>query len=110
VLRLRSRRLRWSDAGPLPRTADRIADELRLLLQHAAVPPPYVLVGHSFGGLVVRLFAARHPGLVAGVVLIEPAIPEDWIDPSADRRLLVARGVRLCRYGGWAAAPVSLGS
>ena len=93
----------WSDAGPLPRTADRICDELRLLLQHAAVPAPYVLVGHSFGGLVVRLFAARHPGLVAGIVLIEPAIPEDWIDPSADRRLLIARGVRLCRYGGWAA-------
>jgi pimeloyl-ACP methyl ester carboxylesterase len=62
-----------------------------------------VLVGHSFGGLVVRLFAARHPEIVAGLVLIEPAIPEDWADPSAERRLLIARGTRLCRYGGMAA-------
>jgi pimeloyl-ACP methyl ester carboxylesterase len=93
----------WSEAGPLPRTADRIADELHLLLQHAGVPAPYVLVGHSFGGLVVRLFASRHPELVAGLVLIEPAIPEDWIDPSPERRLLIARGTRLCRYGGMAA-------
>src|SRR5262245_39485585 len=51
----------WSEAGPLPRTADRLADELHVLLQNASVPPPYVLVGHSFGGLVVRLVASRHP-------------------------------------------------
>src|SRR5918994_1877593 len=44
----------WSDAGPLPRTAGRIADELRQLLRRADVAPPYVLVGHSFGGLVMR--------------------------------------------------------
>ena len=36
-------------------------------------------------------------------VLIEPAIPEDWIDPSSERRLLITRGTRLCRYGGMAA-------
>jgi pimeloyl-ACP methyl ester carboxylesterase len=87
----------------MPRTAGRIADELYLLLQRATVTGRYVLVGHSFGGLVVRLFAARHPDLVAGIVLIEPAVPEDWVDPTPDRRLLMARGVRLCRYGGWAA-------
>src|SRR4051812_32708693 len=40
----------WSDAGPLPRTAGRIADELRVLLERAGEPPPYLLVGHSFGG------------------------------------------------------------
>jgi pimeloyl-ACP methyl ester carboxylesterase len=62
-----------------------------------------LLVGHSFGGLVVRLFASRHAELVAGVVLIEPAIPEDWVDPSPERRLLITRGTRLCRYGGIAA-------
>jgi pimeloyl-ACP methyl ester carboxylesterase len=93
----------WSDAGPMPRTASRIAGELFDLLRHGAVPPPYVLVGHSFGGLVTRLFTARHRDLVAGLVLIEPAIVEEWADPSADRRALVARGTRLCRYGAWAA-------
>jgi pimeloyl-ACP methyl ester carboxylesterase len=89
----------WSDAGPLPRTASQIAGELRLLLRAAAAPPPYLLVGHSFGGLVVRLFAARHPADVAGLVLIEPVHPEDWVEPSADQRALLERGTRLCRYG-----------
>ncbi|HEY3161452.1 MAG TPA: alpha/beta fold hydrolase [Vicinamibacterales bacterium] len=93
----------WSDAGPLPRTAGRIAGELHELLHAAAVPPPYVLVGHSYGGLVMRLFASRHADKVAGLVLIEPAIPEQWADPTGEQRALVARGVRLCRYGATAA-------
>jgi pimeloyl-ACP methyl ester carboxylesterase len=93
----------WSDAGPLPRTASRVADELRELLRAAAVAPPYVLVGHSYGGLVMRLYASRHPNDVAGLVLIEPAIPEDWTNPTDEQRALIARGVRLCRYGATAA-------
>jgi pimeloyl-ACP methyl ester carboxylesterase len=66
-----------SDAGPRPRTSDRIVGELHELLTRARVPPPYVLVGHSFGGLNVRLFAARHPDQVSGVVLVD-ATPEDY--------------------------------
>ncbi len=93
----------WSDAGPLPRTAGRIAGELHALLHTAAVPHPYVLVGHSYGGLVMRLFASRHADEVAGLVLIEPAIPEEWADPTDEQRALVARGVRLCGYGATAA-------
>lgn len=93
----------WSDAGPLPRTAGRIADELLSLLREAGVPPPYVLVGHSFGGLVTRLFAARHPKTVAGLVLIEPAIPGEWVQLSPEKRALVDRGTRLCGIGARAA-------
>jgi pimeloyl-ACP methyl ester carboxylesterase len=93
----------WSDAGPLPRTAGRIADELYELLRRGAVPGPYVLVGHSFGGLVTRLFARRHPDDVAGLVLIEPAIPETWARPAEEQRTMIARGVRLCGYGTTAA-------
>jgi pimeloyl-ACP methyl ester carboxylesterase len=93
----------WSDAGPLPRTAGRIADELHELLLRTATPGPYVLVGHSFGGLVMRLFAARHPGDTAGLVLLEPAIPEEWAAPTDEHRALIARGVRLCGYGAAAA-------
>lgn len=91
--------LGWSDAGPMPRTAGRCADELHALLRAANVPPPYLLVGHSFGGLVARLFVARHRDEVAGVVLIEPAIPEDWIHPSPEKLALIQRGMRLCRIG-----------
>ena len=93
----------WSDAGPLPRTAGRIADELHQLLRTAAVPPPYLLVGHSYGGLVMRLYASRHPNEVAGLVLIEPAIAEEWTDPTDEQRALIARGIRLCGYGATAA-------
>jgi pimeloyl-ACP methyl ester carboxylesterase len=89
----------WSERGPLPRTAGRIADELYALLQRAAVPLPCVLVGHSFGALVMRLLAARHPDAAAALILLEPAHPEEWAHPSEDQQQLIARGVRLCRHG-----------
>jgi pimeloyl-ACP methyl ester carboxylesterase len=69
--------LGWSDLGPRPRSARRMADEFHQLLEAGGVRPPYVLVGHSLSGLVVRLYAARHPGAVAGMVLVDPA-PEDY--------------------------------
>jgi len=61
----------WSDDGPLPRTSGRIVTELHRLLRRARVEPPYVLVGHSFGGLNVRLFASEYRGEVAGMVLVD---------------------------------------
>ena len=64
-----------SEAGPLPRTAERFARELHALLQHAGVLGPYVLVGHSFGGAPVRVFAHAYAPAVAGVVLIEAMNP-----------------------------------
>jgi pimeloyl-ACP methyl ester carboxylesterase len=69
--------LGWSDPGPRPRSAGRIADELHQILEAAGVPAPYLLVGHSLGGLVVRLYGARHPDAVAGLVLVDPT-PEDY--------------------------------
>ncbi len=65
----------WSEPGPLPRTAERFADELHTLLQRAGIPGPYVLVGHSLGGLTARLFAHAYPAEVAGVVLIDAMSP-----------------------------------
>src|SRR5262245_64784648 len=76
----------WSDRGPLPRTAGRMADELNILLERSGETPPYVLVGHSFGGLVTRIFAARYRALSAGLVLVDPAQPEDWVDPAPKER------------------------
>ncbi len=61
----------WSDPGPRPRHAVRLAAELDRLLLSAGVPPPYVLVGHSFGGLTVRILAARREQTVAGLVLVD---------------------------------------
>jgi pimeloyl-ACP methyl ester carboxylesterase len=95
--------LGWSDAGPLPRTAGRVADELHELLHRAQVPAPYVLVGHSFGALVVRIFAARHRQLMAGLVLVDPAHHEEWLEPGPHERQQIERGSRLCRHGATAA-------
>jgi pimeloyl-ACP methyl ester carboxylesterase len=89
----------WSEAGPLPRTAARIADELGELLRRAEVAPPYVLVSHSFGGLVARMFAARQPDVLAGLVFVDPAHPEEWVEPGEHERRQIDRGRRLCRHG-----------
>ena len=64
----------WSEPGPEPRDARRIARELDALLARARIPPPYVLVGHSFGGLAIRMFASRKERrAVAGLVLVDAA-------------------------------------
>lgn len=65
----------WSDPGPLPRTAAHLAGELRQLLLRADERPPYVLVGHSFGGYVVQYFARAFPRNVAGLVLVDSSHP-----------------------------------
>jgi pimeloyl-ACP methyl ester carboxylesterase len=93
----------WSEAGPMPRTAARIAGELRELLERAGEPPPYLLVGHSFGGFVMRLFAARYREDTAGLVLVDPAHPEDWVRPAPKEQVRIDRGARLCRQGSIAA-------
>lgn len=72
----------WSDPGPNPRTGDAMASDLHALLQAAAVPPPYVLVGASFGGFPVRIFAGKFPNEVAGVVLVDSS-HEDQHEPRS---------------------------
>jgi pimeloyl-ACP methyl ester carboxylesterase len=93
----------WSDGAPGPRTVGRIVDELRTLLERAGEKPPFVLVGHSFGGLVMRVFATRYRADTLGVVLVDPAHPEDWVTPAPKEQVKIDRGVRLCRQGGVAA-------
>jgi len=66
----------WSDPGPLPRTSQHFADELHTLLGKAGEAGPYLLVGHSFGGHTVRLFAHQYPQEVVGMVLVD-ARPEE---------------------------------
>ena len=66
----------WSDAGPEPRTSQQIVDELALLLDGEGLEGPFVLVGHSFGGLNMNLFASEYPDMVAGVVLVDSSHPD----------------------------------
>lgn len=62
----------WSQAARGPRDADHIAADLEALLQTTGQTPPYVVVGHSLGGVFARVFASRNPSSVAGLVLIDP--------------------------------------
>jgi len=68
--------LGYSDSSPRARTSKTIAEELHMLLRSAAIPAPYVLVGHSMGGFDVRLYANAYRGDVAGMVLVDSSHPE----------------------------------
>ena len=61
----------WSDPAASPPDGEQIATDLHRLLERAHVPGPYVLAGHSFGGLYVRTYAAKYPDEVAGLVLVD---------------------------------------
>jgi len=65
----------WSEAGPNPRDGRQVVSELHDLLQAAEESGPFLLVGHSLGGIHVRLFAAQYPDEVAGLILIDTAYP-----------------------------------
>jgi pimeloyl-ACP methyl ester carboxylesterase len=77
----------WSDHVQLPRSANEVADELRLLLRVAGVPTPYVFVGHSLGGIYARRFAQRFPADVAGFLFLDPG-HEDYTTQLAAPSLL----------------------
>jgi pimeloyl-ACP methyl ester carboxylesterase len=62
----------FSDPPRRPGTVQQAADDLRKLLLSADIKPPYLMVGHSMGGMVVRLYAAEHPRDVVGLVLVDP--------------------------------------
>ena len=72
----------WSDAAQTPPDAAQIATDLHTLLDRAHVPGPYVLAGHSFGGLYVMTYAARYPEQVAGLVLIDSTAPRSSAVPA----------------------------
>jgi pimeloyl-ACP methyl ester carboxylesterase len=71
--------LGWSEPGPKPRDAGTSARELRTALGSMGLPGPYVLAGHSYGGLVAQAFAALFPDDVAGLVLVDASHPDQWV-------------------------------
>jgi pimeloyl-ACP methyl ester carboxylesterase len=77
----------WSEAGPEPRDARQISSELHTLLKGAATEGPYVLVGHSYGGLYARMYAARYPKQVAGVALVDSSHPEQFTRSEEGRAM-----------------------
>jgi pimeloyl-ACP methyl ester carboxylesterase len=92
--------LGWSEAAPLPGDAAQFARELHTLLQNANVPGPYVMVGHSLGGFVVRIFAHDYASEVAGVVLVDSMNPKQVTQSLSNNlaRLYSLQAV-LARFG-----------
>ncbi len=72
----------WSEPADRPQDGAQIATDLHALLQRGQVPGPYVLAGHSFGGLYVLAFAARYPDEVAGMVLVDSTEPGSAATPA----------------------------
>jgi pimeloyl-ACP methyl ester carboxylesterase len=68
----------WSERGSSPKTCDAIADELYELLKKSNSDGPYILVGHSLAGYVLRSFVAKHASEVAGFVFVEASHPDQW--------------------------------
>ena len=79
--------LGWSDPGPVPRTMKQEVFELHLLLEAAKIPGPFVLVGQSIGGALVRLYTEKYGSDVVGVVLVDPLHESDMLGSL--------------KYGGW---------
>lgn len=96
-----------SDAARSPRTAGDMVEDLHSLLDVAHVPGPYVLVGHSFGGLLMRLFAHRYPTEVRALLLVDAMNEEQFevigsaLPPPAPDDSPVLRSFREFWTGGW---------
>lgn len=90
--------LGWSAGASSERTPRKIAEELRVMLRESGVEAPYLLVGHSFGGLVMRRFALDYPEEVVGVVLVDPMRTEEWPPVNEGQRAMVERSMRLTRH------------
>ena len=95
----------WSDAADGPQDGVHIAADLHALLARAHVPGPYVLAGHSFGGLYVQSFAAQFPDQVAGMVLLDSTAPK----PGPGRPINAGSGDMVDRVSALAAASAHLG-
>ena len=84
--------LGWSDPAPQPQDAQQSAMDLHAALQKAGIPGPYVIAGHSYGGLVVRAFTDLYPDEVVGMVLVDASHPDQWarIPASRDGQVVAA--------------------
>ncbi|THD58640.1 alpha/beta hydrolase [Phenylobacterium sp.] len=93
-----------SEPGPKPRDGRAIVADLAALLREVDEAGPFVLVGHSMGGLMVRLYALTHPGQVLGVVLVDAVTPDVITHPVGEKGVYA-----FSRILGWTSQGAKLG-
>jgi len=104
----------WSESDPEPQSLARTVQNMHTLLVNANISGPYVLVGHSIGGVYMRQFAADYPGQVAGVVLLDVAHPQQFkqypeLFAEADNYLNILNGMKILNRIGVGHAYFALG-
>jgi pimeloyl-ACP methyl ester carboxylesterase len=84
--------LAWSEPVTLPRPLEARADDLHLLLKSSGMKGPFILVGHSMGGLLVRMTAQKYPQDIAGIVTMDSSVEEvNALPDSVERSIASAR-------------------
>ncbi|HLJ87536.1 MAG TPA: alpha/beta hydrolase [Candidatus Angelobacter sp.] len=91
--------LGWSSASDHTCVLAEIVENLHAWIVHQEIPKPYILVGHSFGGYVVSAYAHRFAGEMAGLVLVDPITPDEWLNPTPAQRRRLRRAVWFTRSG-----------
>ncbi|HXA83585.1 MAG TPA: alpha/beta fold hydrolase [Candidatus Dormibacteraeota bacterium] len=89
----------WSTPSRGECTLQRMTDDLHQLVTALGVPRPYILVGHSYAAYILRVYAQRFPEEIAGMILVDPLTPEEWIKPRSFQRWQLRRGVWFSRAG-----------
>jgi pimeloyl-ACP methyl ester carboxylesterase len=95
--------LGFSKSSSSPHSLGQMLTDLHDLVHAANLPRPCILVGHSFGGLLVQAYAHLHPEDVAGLVLVDPVSLAAWSNPAPSALQRLALGARLCKRGAWLA-------
>jgi pimeloyl-ACP methyl ester carboxylesterase len=90
----------WSVAGNGGCSLPEIANNLHATIAALDLPRPYILVGHSFAGLILRQYSLRFADEIAGIILIDPLTPEEWLKPTPAQHWMLRRGIWFSRTGG----------
>jgi pimeloyl-ACP methyl ester carboxylesterase len=90
----------WSSPGTGICNLQRMACDLHDMAAAANIPRPYILVGHSYAAYILRVYAQQFADEIAGIILVDPLTPEEWITPERSQRWQLRRGAWFSRAGG----------